>query len=91
MSMTIVGQRVQRIIMASRNSQPLDTVLQDIDADPSAPNRKNYSEYVKPVLVLICYWLGTHSLLTAFPISNCDVEGYQVNFMRHSKELHFKF
>ena len=35
------------------------SVTGDIDADPSAPNQKNYSEYAKPVLVLICHWLGT--------------------------------
>ena len=48
------------------------SVTGDIDADPSAPNHKNYSEYVKPVLVLICHWLGTHSLLMkAFSSSKC--------------------
>ena len=34
---------------------PRYSVAGDIDADPSAPNHKNYSEYVKPVLVLICH------------------------------------
>ena len=51
----IFGQRDQRIIMASRNPQPVDAVLQEIlMLIPIAPNHKNYSEYVKPVLVLIC-------------------------------------
>ena len=45
---------------------PRNSVAGDIDADPSAPNQKNYSEYAKPVLVLICHWLGTRSLLKAF-------------------------
>ena len=45
---------------------PRNSVAGDIDADPSAPNQKNYSEYAKPVLDLICHWLGTHSLLKAF-------------------------
>ena len=45
---------------------PRNSVAGDIDAYPSAPNQKNYSEYAKPVLVLICHWLGTHSLLKAF-------------------------
>ena len=30
-------------------------VAEDIDADSSAPNHKNYSAYAKPVLVLICH------------------------------------
>ena len=52
----IFGQRVQRIIMSSRNPQPVDAVLQEIlMLIPIAPNHKNYSEYVKPVLVLICH------------------------------------
>ena len=54
----IFGLGVHRIIMASRNSQPLGALLQEItmltgDADPSAPNHQ-YSEYAKPVVVLIC-------------------------------------
>ena len=52
---------------------PRCSVAGDIDADPSAPNQKNYSEYAKPVLVLICHWLGTHSLLKAFSSSKCYV------------------
>ena len=52
---------------------PRCRVAGDIDADPSVPNQKNYSEYAKPVLVLICHWLGTHSLLKAFSSSNCYV------------------
>ena len=32
---------------------PRYSVAGDIDADPSAPNQKDYSEYAKPVLVLI--------------------------------------
>ena len=57
------------------------SVAGDIDADPSAPNHQ-YSEYAKPVLVLICRWMGPHSLLMkAFSSSECDVLGYQVNFM----------
>ena len=52
---------------------PRYSVAGDIDADPSAPNQKNYSEYAKPVLVLICHRLGTHSLLKAFSSSKCDV------------------
>ena len=52
---------------------PRYSVAGDIDADPSAPNQKNYSENAKPVLVLICHWLGTHSLLKAFSSSKCDV------------------
>ena len=30
------------------------SVAGDIDADSLGPNRKNYSEYAKPLLVLIC-------------------------------------
>ena len=48
------------------------SVAGDIDADPSAPIQKNYSEYAKPVLVLICHWLGTHLLLKAFSSSKCN-------------------
>ena len=44
---------------------PRYSVAGDIDANPSAQNQKDYSEYAKPVLVLICHWLGTHSLLNA--------------------------
>ena len=45
----------------------------DIDADPSAPNHQ-YSEYAKPVIVLIYHWLGTYSLLLkAFSSSKCGV------------------
>ena len=67
----IFGQSVQRIIMASINSKPLDAG--DIDANPSSPNHQ-YSEYAKLVLVLICHRLGTHSLLMkAFSSSKCDV------------------
>ena len=67
------------------------TVAWDIDADPSAPKHQ-YSEFAKLVIVLICHWWGTHSLLMkAFSSSKCDVSGYQINFMWHLKELHFKF
>ena len=67
------------------------SVAWDIDADPSATNHQ-YSEYANPVLVLICRWLGTHSFqMKTFSSSKCDVKGYQVNFMWHSKELHLKF
>ena len=54
---------------------PRCSVAGDIDADPSVPNQKNYSDYAKPVLfiVLICHWLGTHSLLKAFSSSKCYV------------------
>ena len=52
---------------------PRYRVAGDIDADPSAPNQKNYSEYAKAVPVLICHRLGTHSLLKAFSSSKCDV------------------
>ena len=49
------------------------SVAGDIDANPSAPNHK-YSEYANPVLVQICRWLGTHSLLMkAFTSSKCNV------------------
>ena len=40
----------------------------------SAPNHQNYSAYAKPLLVLICRWLGTHWLLKAFSSSKCDVK-----------------
>ena len=49
---------------------PRCSVAGDIDADSSAPNQKNYA---KPVLVLICHWLGTHSLLKTFSSSKCYV------------------
>ena len=52
---------------------PQYSVAGDIDADSSAPNQMNYSEYAKAVLVLICHWLGTHSLLKAFSSAKCDV------------------
>ena len=49
------------------------SVAWDIDADPSASYHQ-YSEYAKPVIVLICHWLGTHSLLMkVFSSSKCDV------------------
>ena len=32
---------------------PRYSVTGDINADPSAPNQMNYSEYAKPVLVLM--------------------------------------
>ena len=41
----------QRVIMTSRNPQPLDAVLQEILM--LIPNHQ-YSEYAKPMLVLIC-------------------------------------
>ena len=45
----------------------------DIVVDPSAPNHQ-YLEYAKPVIVLICHWLGTHSLLIkALSSSKCNV------------------
>ena len=50
--------------------------IRDIDADPSAPNHKNYSkEYTrtKTVLVLIRRCLRTHSFLKVFTSSKCDV------------------
>ena len=34
---------------------PRYNVAGDIDADSSAPTHKSYSEYAKPVLVLICH------------------------------------
>ena len=60
---------------------PRCSVAGDIDADPSAPNHQ-YPEYAKPVLVLTCRWLGTHSILMkASSSSECEVKGCQVNFM----------
>ena len=52
------------------------SVVRGINADPSAPNHKNYSkEYTrtKTVLVLICRCLGTHSLLKVYTSLKCDV------------------
>ena len=41
--------------------------------------------------VLICRWLGTHSLLKAFCSSKRDIYGHHVNLLWHSKEFNFKF
>ena len=68
------------------------SVTGDIEADPSAPNHQNYSEYAKLVLVLLCRWLGTHSLLKAFSSSkcitliSCDIQRHYISIFK--KNLH---
>ena len=66
------GQRVRRITLAPRNLQALNAALQkESRLTPRYQKHQNYSEYVKPVL--ICGWLGTHSLLKAFSSFQPDI------------------
>ena len=58
------------------------SVAGDIDADPSAPNQKNYSEYAKPVLNSPNLPLAGDTLITeGILIFEMLCLGYQVNFM----------
>ena len=65
----------------------LCSIAGDIDPDPLAPNHKNYSEYAKPVLVLIC-WGHTRLLILILEMWCLRLSSY---FHVNSKELHFKF
>ena len=66
---------VRCIILATINPQAGDATLQE----DWTTNHQNYSNYAKPVGVLICRCWGTHSLLKAFWSSKRDIYGHHVN------------